>query len=241
MNKGIFDIVIIIFVSLLINAFSSQDFDRNRVIKKSIRKTFRITFLLVIVAMTIFGINSISRSQSDTISYFIPLTNVYADPNNIILNLFPKFIHKPLLSFFSYLTQGYYAVSLGMNLPFKSGYGFGHNMFFISNLKDYLNIDIWSNTYMVRISERYMWDSLIHWHSFYSWIANDVSYIGVPIVMFFMGVFLSYIWKDTIINQNPFAGVIFTLLTIEFIYIPANNQIGAYPYMTVAFYITIFV
>lgn len=239
MNKGIFDIVFIIFSSLLISVLSKQDLTTNRIVKKNIRKTFRIVILLVIGALIMFGINSISRSQDSKISYYSTYTNLSADPNNLILNIFPQFMQRVALSFFSYLTQGYYAVFLGISLPFKFCFGIGHNMFFITNFRQYFGIDVWNNTYMVRISEIYTWGSRTNWHSLYSWIANDVSYLGVPIVMFFLGAFFSYIWKDAIINQNPFAGLIFTLLTIEFFYIPANNQIGAYPYMTVAFYITI--
>lgn len=239
MNKGIFDTVIIVFISLLVRVFSNQDYTKKKVIKKNLRNAFTIAIILIIGAITIFGINAASRSQTSTISYYNAFTKISADPNNVILNMFPKFMQRTVLSLFSYLTQGYNAVSLGMKLPFESCYGFGHNMFFITNIREYLGLDFWDKTYMVRISERYEWDSLTHWHSLYSWIANDVSYLGVPIVMFFLGVFLSYVWKDTLINQNPFAGIIFTMLFIECIYIPANNQIGAYPYMTVSFYITI--
>jgi hypothetical protein len=182
-----------------------------------------------------------SRTQGNSISYYNSQMGLYADNQNFILNFFPQSLHKGILSFSTYLTQGYYAVSMGLGLKFEPTFGFGHNMFFISNLSQYLDVDLWSKTYMVRVSENYNWDSLVNWHSLYSWIANDVSFIGVPIVLFVIGIFFSYWWKDAIIYKNPFASILFIYLFIEIFYIPANNQIGAYPYMTVAFYITIIV
>jgi hypothetical protein len=239
MNKGIFDLVLIFFASLLIATISNKKISDRKKVKKKIKKIYGIIIILIIGAIIMFAKNDVSRNKGNSYNYYNARLGLHANPENIALQIIPQKLHDPFLTFSLYLTQGYYAVSMGVGLDFESCFGVGHNMFFISNMQQYLKIDLWPKTYMVRIEEQYPWDSLVNWHSIYSWIANDVSYMGVPIVFFLLGLFFARLWKDSIVNKNPFASLLFILLFIEFFYIPANNQIGAFPYMTVTFYITL--
>ena len=128
------------------------------------------------------------------------------------------------VSFSSYFTQGYYGMSLAMELPWQPMYGVGNSMFLVDLISDHFT-DIDPYTYQVRM-EPMGWDSDIQWHSMYTWLANDVSFYGVVIVMLLIGIVFGAMFKDAITSGNPFAkmGIFYFMLML--IFIPCNNQLG---------------
>lgn len=122
-----------------------------------------------------------------------------------------------------YVTQGYYGMSLSLDEPFTSTYGIGNSAFLRSNFKTLFGIDVTSRTYQAKISDQ--WDADMKWHSFYSYMANDISFYGVILLMFVIGAFLAVSWKDAIWGKNLISQCLLPLFIIMFLYMPANNQI----------------
>ena len=126
----------------------------------------------------------------------------------------------------SYLTQGYYGLSLAMKEPFTWCYGFG-NSYFLQGLSGPIfghNV-ISDQTYSAKIDKDFGWGIYLRWSSLYAWLANDLSFLGVPAAMFAIGWLFGLLWLDVIRSANPFAVALFALLLILLFYIPANNQI----------------
>lgn len=123
----------------------------------------------------------------------------------------------------TYLTQGYYGMSLALDEKFDTTYGVGHSYFLLDQFKYFFNIDLIPRTYQFKIHED--WDRLVQWHSFYSQVANDVSFYGVIVLMFLLGYLLSAIFISAIRDNNLVAKTILPLFAIMFMYMPANNQI----------------
>lgn len=138
-----------------------------------------------------------------------------------LYSLFMKF----WISFASYFTQGYYGMSQALTLPWTPMCGTGSNMFVIDFITEHV-YDIDQFTYQVKIEEVYGWGSDLRWHSMYTWLANDVSFYGVVVIMFLIGMLFAAMFKDAITTSNPFAKASIFYFILMMLFIPCNNQLG---------------
>ena len=136
----------------------------------------------------------------------------------------PPIVMKFWVSFSSYFTQGYYGMSQALTLDWVPMYGVGNSMFLVDLISDHFT-DIDQYTYQVRM-EPMGWDSDIQWHSMYTWLANDVSFFGVVLVMLLIGVLFGAMFKDAIASGNPFAKMSIFYFMLMLIFIPCNNQLA---------------
>jgi hypothetical protein len=128
----------------------------------------------------------------------------------------------------SYLGQGYCALSLALKEPFVWSYGVGNSFYLTSVAEHFAGPGAVSDrTYPARIEKAGM-SRTANWHTFYTWIASDVSFPGVLVVLFLVGRLFALTWLDVLNKENPFAPALFALLVIMLFYVPANNQVLAY-------------
>jgi len=124
-----------------------------------------------------------------------------------------------------YLVQGYYGFSLILDLDLNWTFGFGSSDFLQRQFLILTGIDISGSTFQARVSE--YWSSA-QWHSFYGQVANDFGFIGVSIVMFVLGYFLSRVWASVIYNNSFYGISLLPIFVLMFIFFPANNQVFGY-------------
>ena len=79
-------------------------------------------------------------------------------------------------------------------------------------------------TYPARIGQETGW-GISKWHTLFSWLASDMTYPGALIFLAFVGYLYAKAWKESISTRNPFSILLFCLLNIGLVYIPANNQL----------------
>jgi hypothetical protein len=125
-----------------------------------------------------------------------------------------------------YMSQGYYGLSTAMGLDFQSTYFTGFSPL-IARMYEGISGDstmyMSSYTYRLRAlgwSDEYAWSTLM------IWFANDVGFIGSLIVLFLLSVLFGAAWRDAILAKDDRAAIVFVMLFLMFIYLPANNQIG---------------
>lgn len=146
------------------------------------------------------------------------------DSSGSISDLVPPIVMKIWISATSYLTQGYYGMSQALTLPWVPMYGVGNSMFLVDFISgNFYDIDQY--TYQVRM-EPMGWDSDIQWHSMYTWLANDVSFFGVILVMLLIGLLFGAMFRDAITTENPFAKISVFYFILMMLFIPCNNQIA---------------
>ena len=133
-------------------------------------------------------------------------------------------MEKLWMSGSSYLTQGYYGMSQALTVDWTPMYGLGNSMFVVNLISGNIR-DIDQYTYQVKL-EPYGWDSDVRWHSIYTWIANDVSFYGVIVVMLLIGLIFGMMFRDAIVNKNPFARASVFFYILMMLFIPCNNQVG---------------
>lgn len=236
-NKGLADLLILVPVFLIV---------RNPALIAKLNALRIFIFLSILsVGLYIFliffssGMESRPGSASRTgADYTI---GIEYDTSNIILKALPDVVQGGVASFCSYLTQGYYGLSMSLAKPFVWSYGLGHSYYLPSW---YQKIDPTSDIAMLsypgRVSLDSGWGYFDRWHSIYPWIASDIGFPGAVVAMFFLGMLFCKVWLDILWCKNPIAITLFAMLLILLFYVPANNQIFAFPANAVGFFVLFF-
>jgi hypothetical protein len=147
-----------------------------------------------------------------------------------------------LIDLAAYVGQGYYGLSLSLREPFVWTYGVGHSRFFTWLAEKAVGLpkdSIGDQTYPARVQRDFGWDAGQRWSSLYSWLASDVSFFGVPIVMFFIGRIFALSWIDSL-GGNPAAIVVFALLLVTLYYASANSQVAQSSITVCVFWVYLF-
>jgi hypothetical protein len=175
--------------------------------------------------LAFFGAGMLARAGSPVASGFFPATGSTADTDNFWMRHLGEVPTAVIMGLDIYLTSGYYALSLSLREPYVPMFGAGNSTFLyrqvarITGDKQILKLP-----YPVRI-EKYGWDSEGLWATIYPWIASDVSFPGVILIVFLIGRLFALSWLDTLGGKNPFAVVMFSQFVIMLFYFPANNQL----------------
>lgn len=225
-NKGIFDLLFIFAAAILIDFIANYEGKKFRSLVTDKKLLVGVTVFLLFFSMWFFSWTMKSRVGS-----IADYTETLTEDVSVSEGVSTDAQGESLLSNFvygmsSYIGQGYYGMSLSIGEEFTSTYGIGNSRFLSSNFKHFFGIDVEPYTYQAKISDR--WDQYAQWHSFYSYMANDVSFPGVAIIMFLLGVSLAAVYKDAIYGKNIFAQCLLPLYAIMFLYMPANNQVFAF-------------
>lgn len=121
-------------------------------------------------------------------------------------------------------THGYYALSLALEKPWEPTYGLGHGYFLHGLEQRFLETDgLRRHSYPGRLEMENGWSYTEFWHTFYTWVASDVSFPGTLLVVFLLGRLFALVWVDTLRGDNPFAIGLFLILVTMLYYFPTNN------------------
>jgi len=145
--------------------------------------------------------------------------------DNAISNILGDRVGFALNALFAYTTHGYEGLGQCLRLEFVWTYGVGHSRALMEYIEQYSDQDIFAKHYMWRNQIATGRHPLTYWSTALTWIASDVSFFGVPIVILIIGIFFGYIWKNILKNYDPLSLVIFTRLVTLVLFLPCNNQI----------------
>jgi hypothetical protein len=236
-NKGLVDLMLITIAVFLLKKWQRQNEIGSIKKIKTINNILMMILIIVciFIVLNIFTKNISSRLNNDYSIVKAITNNTEINFNSPLMFFIPKSIYISVLYITVYLTQGYYGLSLTLDEQFVPMFGIGNSNFLIVNLEDFFNISLFQYTYQNRVALE-GWSPYLNWHSIYSWFANDISYFGVVILMFFLGKYFSRIVYRSIVLKDPITSVLFCLLCIMFFYFPLNNQIFAMPQTFMTFW-----
>jgi hypothetical protein len=187
--------------------------------------------LVIVFLIPIYSFGNLMSTRGGSFDYFISsspigdISVVTSDVDYTNLSLLETFQYSSVWLDF-YLVQGYYGFSLILEEDFKWTYGFGSSAFLQRQLNLLTGIDISNLTYQSRNDN--IWGEHSMWHSFYGQFANDFSPLGLIVLMFILGLFLSNVWRSVIIRNSFYGAALLPMFTIMFIFFPANNQVFGY-------------
>jgi hypothetical protein len=124
-----------------------------------------------------------------------------------------------------YFGQGYFGLSLALAKDFQSTWGLGHSIA-LANYYSALfeNEDLYERSYTFRLRDD-GWSDLQQWSTMFSWLANDIGFPAVPVVIGLLAWIWGRSWKDAIFRNNDRAAIVFTFMMLMVFYMPANNQL----------------
>jgi hypothetical protein len=137
------------------------------------------------------------------------------------LALIPGPLQPTYINVLWYLCGGYYHASFALDLDFKPTLFVGNNPS-LTGIAAIFGIDVWNDTYMHRLQTARGIDELGVWHSAYAWYANDVSFPGVPVLLFGVAYLFGFAWARSL--QGDFLSkIVFVILGNMLLFLFANN------------------
>lgn len=222
-NIGIFRLILIILLAGIIKSLQK----RQEAISLTHQPIWTIIGIVVAIVVVLQIFITIMKGRGGILYWESPYYNVggvHLNRDSVFFNLLPSSLYMLLVSFSSYLCQGYYGMSLALRLEWKPTFGLGSSMFWVKQLSDAIP-SLHESTYQYRI-QQFGWDEDVQWHSIYTWLANDFSFVGVIFIMFLIGMIFSISYKDLLVTKNQYAFAVFYFMMLACIFIPANNQLA---------------
>jgi hypothetical protein len=185
--------------------------------------------LLLVGSIAFFSYNLYRRSnlaELDIAQYEIAQSSIIV--SHPALAILPQPLQPTYLMVVSYLGQGYYHTCFAFDLDFRWTRFVGNNPALIA-LAARLGVDVWEDTYMHRLQRQGI-DEYGVWHSAYTWFASDVSFYGVPVVLFFLGYLYGFSWAHGV-RGDFLSRIVFIMFGNMLLFLFANNT-----YLSSVFY-----
>lgn len=134
-----------------------------------------------------------------------------------------------LAAFTSYLSQGYFGLSLSLESDFTWSYmiGFSYSLTVLANRLLGLPWVI-DYTYPYVVARETAWSGS-KWYSIFPHWASDFTFTGTVFLFGFFAFVYARCWREAVHHENPFAILLFGLMTLGAFFIPANNQLFLSP------------
>jgi hypothetical protein len=151
---------------------------------------------------------------------------IYADRDSWIAKNLPYVVLVGYESITRYLCQGYYALSLVLELNHPLTWGLGGSMFLARNADSLFATNFFTTQSLPALLEGESgWGMFTLWHSIYPWLISDFGIPGSLVALMLLSYLLGRAWGESICTLDPCWITIFFLMLVLFFYIPANNQI----------------
>lgn len=222
-RKGLMDLIIVSYFSIIAA-------NNSLLYNPTSRKKLKITAILSLVLFIFFFIYS--NASRAGLNSFKELDQMLDHGyRKFYVEHFSPNMLSAISEVSSYLCQGYNALNISMSdigiLPPTFG---GSSMATWLYLDRFLGYNPIPNTYMAILESNYGIDKYQYWHSMYLWLANDVTFIFVPLVVFFIGFYFGRAWKDAINKANPWVYPVLGYMIIMVFYFFANNQVISFSF-----------
>jgi hypothetical protein len=180
-----------------------------------------LLLILLAVSIAFFSYNLYRRNdfkEIDITQFDIVGMPVYGDAPTLVL--VPQPLHQAYIKVVLYMGQGYYHACLALGHEFRWTKFLGSNGALVA-LAERLGVDVWSDTYMHRLQRDGISEYAV-WHSAYTWWAGDVTFYGVPLLLFGLGWLFGFSWA--LGTQGDFLSqIFFVLFGNMLLYLFANN------------------
>lgn len=125
----------------------------------------------------------------------------------------------------AYMAQGYYGLSLALEEEFTSTLGLGHSAFLMANFSKNLDESLYERSYLYKVDQA-GWSDESQWSTMFTWIASDMGFPMVPLIVAVLGFLWGSAWKSAVLWRSEAGALVFLLLSLSILYMPANNQLA---------------
>lgn len=220
-NKGLFDILLLFLTFLLV--FCMHFIGRKECMTEKNKIVLKRFAIIVLVALLLFFF-FFSIAISSRVNGAYEEERYSSFPYNLIPRGMRFFVDKAVF----YLTHGYNNMArIIENCEFKWTFGFGNSRFAMQVVNMVLGIDLTNRTYPYQL-QNYGVDPLVNWHSAYSWIASDITFVGIIALMFLAGYYMCGLAHDVINHVDPVAMALLYLMIMMVTNASCTNYVLAY-------------
>ena len=218
-QRMIITIALVLLTQLLVSSVGGN----LRINKKKLRRV-----ALLVGVMAVFFVSVLSARKELWADGEVYWNTTQYDYDNFLLILFTSNKTKyDVCKLVSYMTQGFYGLSLAMQTPpqwtFMLGSVRGINSI-VSQVFPFIP-NMVGLTYPVRAGKVFGMDGLASWYTIFPWLASDLGWIGALIYMGFVGWLFMRCWIQAVEYDNPLAFTLLVLLVIQYAFLVANNQL----------------
>lgn len=222
-RKGLLDVLLIITFCVI--AYKTALIEN----KKLHRRLLYVILGLIVAFVFYFVFSNLSRNGQDSLAEALVASGFF-NVKKFYVNYLPPVITLILLSVTSYLCQGYRALALGLSQGILPIAPLGSSWFTIAIARK-LGYDPVPDTYMMLLEKKYDIGMSMNWHTIYLWLANDFTFWGVPLIVYFIGYFWAQSWCDSVHGKNVLAFPVMSLFSIMVFYFFANNQVFSFSFV----------
>lgn len=240
-QKSIGDIVILFLISILYLMYTVPE------LRRRLKKLLIITGVAFLALMSFSQLTRLTSKDITSIQEMNDRMVSYArfDPDHIIFKIFGPNLGLGLSVFITgYLSDGYYGLSKALELPFEWTYGVGGSYGLTTVCETAFDTQIYEKTYLGRMEQQFRYLGISgtrNWHTIFPWLASDLTFAGTLLFFFIMSYIYAKSWKEVLLYNNSVSYLMFCLLSIMFIFVPANNQIfHGYNYILITIFIFIY-
>jgi hypothetical protein len=153
----------------------------------------------------------------------LPETNFRND--NFVAEALGPIAYDQLASPIFYLTNGYAGLSAALDQDFVWTYGLGNSIALQGYAREFLDVDVLPQTYIVRAGDKTGWTALRFWSTIFPWLASDITFAGCGIVFAFLGFIYPRVFCRAYCSRCPLSAALLFYLNVLLIYVPCNNQL----------------
>ncbi|MEQ6389258.1 hypothetical protein RZN22_07990 [Bacillaceae bacterium S4-13-58] len=195
-------------------------------------KKFKIRHIISILILVFATLYLFIANLTERISGWgwVPYTldgHAYANYDHWMVRYLPEDLKIGGMAIFNYISNGYYGLSLCLQLPFIWSMGFGSSFAFQEIVTRWFNINdyAYGASYPVRMNQAFGYDGYVNWVSIFPWLASDFTFFGAIIFICVFIYIYAIAWYKSIKCGNWISIVLFAHLNIFLLYIPNNNQL----------------
>jgi hypothetical protein len=221
-NKGVFDVILLTVIFSSASAYAGI---------LTVRRWKRVAIVITLLPLLASGFlgffSGVALRPGSGVAYGSgpPGTGVYADMAKPPLSDMPETLRVLALGLTSYVSQGYYGLGLALEQPFVPMYGVGSSTFLTRQVARMIgDPSIEWLSYPVRVMNQDGWSAYYNWSTMYTWIASDVGFLGVLLVMVVAGWLLGQAWLGVLYNHDVLSVCLLGQMVIMLTYASANNQ-----------------
>lgn len=199
-------------------------------VKTSIK--IKLRHLISIFSMVIISLYFLMINLSERISGWgwKPYTLdglAYANYDHWMIRYLPEELQIGGMALFNYISNGYYGLSLSLQLPFEWSMGFGSSFAFREIITRWFNIHelAYGAPYPERMQEVFGYDGYVNWVSIFPWLASDFTFFGAILLIALFVYIYALSWYNSVNYGNWISIVMFAHLNLFLVFVPNNNQL----------------
>ena len=230
-NKGLFDIAFLVGSVFLVKILRTKYFRIYKVdikTRRRNRRMFWFVVILVILALSFFSYTMSSRVTASVDDLF----------QEFPYSLTPEFMRVLIARADRYITQGYHHMRLILHYcDWTPLFGIGNSRYLISIVERITGLDIMALTYPGKLESVGIGvDAYANWHTAFVWFANDLSFIGVILLMYGVGRLFSKLLFESVTGENPISMTLLYMVICGLINISCTNYTLAFSNMCMGFW-----